>query len=61
MSILSKIFGDPNQRVIAEMSKKVEEINALEPKISALSDADLKLQTEKFKKLLAEGATLEEI
>lgn len=61
MSILSKIFGDPNQRVITEMSKKVAEINALESKISALSDAELKLQTEKLKKLLADGATLDEI
>jgi len=61
MSLLTKIFGDPNAKVLKEMSSIVEQINAFELKISALSDEDLKGQTIKLKAQLAEGKTLDDI
>jgi len=61
MSFLNKIFGDPNARVLKEMQEVVEQINALEPQISALSDEDLKKQTEKLKGELAGGKTVDDI
>ncbi|MFA6525982.1 MAG: preprotein translocase subunit SecA [Candidatus Buchananbacteria bacterium] len=61
MSFFTKLFGDPNAKVLKEMSTLVEQINAFEPKISALSDSELKDQTVKLKAQLAEGKTLDDI
>ncbi|MDD4611063.1 MAG: preprotein translocase subunit SecA [Patescibacteria group bacterium] len=49
MSILTKIFGDPNEKVIKKIQPIVDEINKLEPEISAKSDEELRALTEKFK------------
>ncbi len=59
--ILSKFFGSRNKRLIKQMYKVVAQINALEPKISALSDEDLKQQTERFRERLAKGESLDKI
>ncbi|MFZ5365404.1 MAG: preprotein translocase subunit SecA [Patescibacteria group bacterium] len=61
MSILSKIFGDPNQKEINKIMKVVEQINQLEPEFKALSDADLKAKTSYFKSQLKDGKTLDDI
>lgn len=61
MSFLTKIFGDPNAKAIAQIKPIVEEINALEPEMQKLSLADLRAQTDEFKKRLTEGETLDDI
>ncbi|MFA5020949.1 MAG: preprotein translocase subunit SecA [Patescibacteria group bacterium] len=61
MSFLTKIFGDPNTKVLKEMEATVEQINSWEPKISALSDDELKGQTAKLKGRLAQGETLDDL
>jgi len=61
MSFLTKIFGDPNQRVLGQMQKTVSQINTFEPALEKLSDEELKQQTAKFKEQLAGGATPDEI
>lgn len=61
MSFLNKIFGDPNKKVLGELETVVARINALESQISALSDEQLKNQTQKFKAELAAGKTLDDI
>src|SRR3989338_3489577 len=53
MSFFTKIFGDPNARVVRELQPIVEEINALEKEFAALSDTELPKKTEEFKKRLA--------
>src|SRR3989338_2623853 len=53
MSFFTKIFGDPNARVVRELQPLVDEINALEKEYEALSDADLPKKTEELKKRLA--------
>ncbi|MFA6422159.1 MAG: preprotein translocase subunit SecA [Candidatus Buchananbacteria bacterium] len=61
MSIFSKMFGDPNEKVVKQLEPLVDEINKFEPTLQKLSDEELKFQTPKLKKFLAEGKTLDEI
>ncbi len=55
MSIITKIFGDPNQKVLKQMEPIVEEINKLEEKFKKFSDVKLREEMQKFKKILYEG------
>jgi preprotein translocase subunit SecA len=61
MKFLQNLFKDPNQKVLDELRLKVEEINSLEPRFEALSDAELAAQTPAFKERLAQGETLDDI
>jgi len=61
MSILSRFFGDPNEKVLKEIRLVVDQINDLEPEIKALSDEDLRNQTKKLKQELKNGKTLDDI
>ena len=61
MEILKKIFGDPNARVIRELQATVERINALEPEIKKLSDADLRGKTAEFRVRLEGGEPLDDL
>ena len=55
------IFGTSNDRVLKAYQRRVPQINALEPAMQALSDAELAGKTEAFRTRLAAGATLDEI
>jgi preprotein translocase subunit SecA len=46
---LTKVFGSSNQRFLKSIQPIVGEINALEPEIKKLSDAELRARTEFFK------------
>ncbi len=61
MSILSKIFGDANERYLNKIRPLLEEVNSFEEQISKLSDADLKNKTEEFKNQFLKGVLLDEI
>ncbi|HBF52255.1 MAG TPA: preprotein translocase subunit SecA, partial [Massilia sp.] len=61
MSFLTQIFGSRNQRLIKQYQKTVRQINALEPQMEKLSDAELQAKTPEFKSRLAGGATLDDI
>ncbi|MFH1583356.1 MAG: preprotein translocase subunit SecA, partial [Candidatus Falkowbacteria bacterium] len=52
MGIIDKIFGDPNNKVIKALRPVVEQINNLENKFKAMSDEELKAQTQEFRKRL---------
>src|SRR4029453_6138192 len=56
-----KFFGSRHDREIKKIQPIVEAINALEPQISKLSDAELQAKTPEFKQKLLHGATLDEI
>ncbi len=60
-TILKKVFGTKQERDLRRLAPLVEEINALEPEISQLSDAQLRAKTDEFKKRFANGETLEDI
>ena len=61
MSFLTKIFGSRNQRLLKQYQKTVREINALEPAMEKLSDAELQAKTPAFKERIANGETLDQI
>jgi preprotein translocase subunit SecA len=52
---------DDNAREIKRLQRTVDQINALEGEISALSDGDLRAKTGEFKERLARGATLDDL
>ena len=57
--LLKKIFGSRNDRLIRQYSQTVRAINALEPKIQALSDEELRGKTEEFRGRIANGESLD--
>ncbi|HQQ38589.1 MAG TPA: preprotein translocase subunit SecA, partial [bacterium] len=61
MDLLNKIFGDPNEKIIKELRKTVEKINALEPSFQALSNEELLNKSLEFKDRLKNGISLDEI
>lgn len=60
-NFLTKIFGSRNDRLIKRMFKSVNQINALEPSFTNLTDHELRSKTEVFRQRLQEGATVEEL
>nr|WP_137678605.1 preprotein translocase subunit SecA [Parerythrobacter lutipelagi] len=60
-ALTKSIFGSANDRYVRTIGKVVDQINALEPQIQALSDEELKAQTDKFRTKLADGSTLDDI
>ena len=58
---LTSIFGSRNERVLRQLSKTVNRINALEAEYEKLSDAQLQAKTPQFKERLASGETLDKI
>ncbi len=61
MSLLTQIFGSRNQRLLKKLQKNVQAINALEPALEQLSDAELKAKTPELQARLAAGATTDDI
>lgn len=60
-SLIGGIFGTKNERELKRMRKIVDKINALEPTISALNDADLSAKTEEFKQRYNKGESLDKL
>src|SRR5213596_3131565 len=56
-----KLFGSANERQIKAYRPRVEEINALEKEMEALSDEALRARTAEFRQQLADGKTLDDI
>ncbi|MDY6978769.1 MAG: preprotein translocase subunit SecA [Pseudomonadota bacterium] len=60
-TVFKKVFGSRNERLVKQMGKTVERINALEPEIQALSDDALRNKTAEFRQRLAEGTKLDDL
>ena len=59
---LTKVFGDPQKRILKRLQKKVDEINALGDTYKKMKKADLAKQTAVLKKRLEKkGTTLDDI
>ncbi|MCS6944291.1 MAG: preprotein translocase subunit SecA [Sutterellaceae bacterium] len=58
-SFLTKIFGSRNQRLLKQYQRRVEQINALEATVRALSDEALRAKTAEFKQRHANGESLD--
>ena len=61
LPLFRKLFGSSNDRKVKVMRNRVSAINALEPKMSSLSDAELQAKTDEFRKRLAAGETLDQL
>ncbi len=60
-TIATKIFGSSNERLVRKFRPKVEEINALEEELEALSDEELRSRTGMFRQQLQDGAKLNDL
>ena len=61
MSFITKIFGTSNERILKSIRPLVDQINALEPKMMSLTDAELRQKTDEFKERFSGGETLDGI
>jgi preprotein translocase subunit SecA len=58
---LTSLFGSRNERVLRQLSRTVNSINALEPEFETLGDDALRGKTEEFKQRVASGQSLEKL
>ena len=59
--LLTSIFGSRNDRLVKQLGGIVKKINALEPQMEALSDADLQAKTAEFRERIAGGESLDKV
>jgi len=60
-TLFKKLFGSRNDRLVKQYAIKVQEVNALEPALQALSDDALKAKTQEFKQRFSNGETLDQL
>ncbi|QBS37233.1 preprotein translocase subunit SecA [Thermaerobacter sp. FW80] len=60
LGLLRNLFNY-NEREIRRLSREVERINALEPEMVRLTDAELRAKTDEFRRRLADGETLDNL
>ncbi len=58
---LTKIFGDPQAKVVKRLTKKVRQVNDLTDKYKNMKDAELKKQTAVLKEKLEKGKSLDDL
>ena len=61
IDIINKMFGISDEKIIKQMRKEVDKINALEPSMVVLTDDELRAKTQEFKERLSKGETLDDI
>lgn len=61
MKVIEKVFGTHSTRELKRIAPIVDRIEALRPDMQALSDEALKGKTQKFKKRLGDGETLDDL
>ena len=60
-SILKKVFGSRNDRLLRKFAHAVQAINALEPELKKLDDTALRARTEAFKQRVRDGEALDDL
>ena len=61
MGLMDKLFGNKSEKEIKRIQKSVDAILALDEKMKALSDEELRGKTAEFKERLAAGETLDDL
>lgn len=61
VSLLKKLIGSRNDRILRQYRKQVTQINALEQALEAVPDEDLKNKTAQFRDQLESGSTLDQL
>src|SRR5437660_982310 len=54
-SVISKVFGTSNERAVKRILPLIQQINALEPAMAALSDEELRAKTAEFRQRCADA------
>jgi preprotein translocase subunit SecA len=57
--LIKKVVGSRNERLLKQYRRTAQAINALEPQIQKLSDAELRAKTEEFRDRFTAGETLD--
>jgi preprotein translocase subunit SecA len=60
-ALARKLFGTANSRVVKALQKSVQDVNALEPQVAALSDEHLRLRTDWLRDRLSQGESLDDV
>ncbi|MEX0958259.1 MAG: preprotein translocase subunit SecA [Burkholderiales bacterium] len=60
-NILKKVFGSRNDRLLRKYANAVQRINALEPEMQKLADAELRARTDQFRERLKQGESLDDL
>jgi preprotein translocase subunit SecA len=60
-SLLTRVFGSRNERLLRQLQRTVDKINALGPQMEKLSDAELQAKTPEFKQRIANGESLDKL
>lgn len=60
-ALAKSIFGSANDRYVRGLGKYVEAVGALEPTISAMTDEELRGQTDIFRRRLENGTKLDDL
>ena len=53
-TLIGKVFGTKNERVVKSLMPQVAAINALEPEMQKLTDAELRVKTDEFRRRIEE-------
>jgi len=61
VSLLKKLIGSRNDRILKQYRRLVVRINAQEPALAALSDDELKAKTDEFRQRYQAGASLDDL
>ncbi|TAM01799.1 MAG: preprotein translocase subunit SecA [Pusillimonas sp.] len=61
VSLLKKIIGSRNDRILKQYRSQVAKVNALEPAMVALSDEQLKAKTDEFRERYKAGTSLDDL
>ena len=61
LTLLTKLFGSRNDRLLKQYRKTVARINALEPQFEKLSDEQISAKTQEFRERLGKGETLDQL
>ncbi len=59
--IFKKLLGSPNNKTLNALRTATEEVNALEPNYTSLSDEDLKVAFQRLGQEVRDGATLDDV
>ena len=59
--MITSIFGSANARTVSKLQTRAESITELEPKYQAMSDDELRGQTDKLRERLRKGESLDDI
>ena len=59
LKILTKVFGNRNERILKNLYPLVQKVNNFADEIAKLSDEDLRAKTDEFRKRIEEGESLD--